>query len=629
MLMDYKTLSELIGIIYDTAFNIELWPRMVQMLSDGLTSVFTDTSDQEGRFQPLSLPLETSDLLFPTKESQGEIPKEQDPYGRPSPIRSPQITRAELLDLLHSHFIRAMAINRRIYEIQGEKNALLSLFDTLPLGMMIVDCDGYVLARNRRMDRILAEDMRITIDGKMLRIGSLADTGRLKQAIRTVGDSNLRQGETVHFSSLDSAGAMSAVVLPYEADTPIDCSDNHKAVVVITTAQMHIETSTEVLMSHYQLTDAEVKLVSSLVNGLSPNAIAENFGLSKHTVRNQLKSVYAKTGTHRQAELVKLLITGPALSATSCRREKNASPFKNLLATPVPPANSKSRLDQTMRLPDGRRLGYAEYGPKDGLPVMLMHASGSSRLERHPDSSIVEKAGVRLIVPDRPGGGLSDINPKQSLLDWAWDVSALADHLEIKKFSIIGNSLGGPFSLACARQLEKRIKRLVLVAGFGPVNNVKDLEGMYAPNRLMFFLARYEHILAETIMTFAIHKITMEAYQENQWRSLSTADKALIGDRTVKDRIKESHLENSRHSNYNTFMEVFLAACSWGFELSDINVPVELWQGEQDCIVPPHMARNMAAKLTNCRLRLIPDAGHYILFHCWKDILLSAINETF
>jgi len=62
------------------------------------------------------------------------------------------------------------------------------------------------------------------------------------------------------------------------------------------------------------------------------------------------------------------------------------------------PAAPSSRI----RLPDGRSLGYAEYGDRSGTPVFFFHGTPSSRL-LHPDDSVSASVGARVITVDRPG----------------------------------------------------------------------------------------------------------------------------------------------------------------------------------------------------------------------------------
>ncbi len=90
---------------------------------------------------------------------------------------------------------------------------------------------------------------------------------------------------------------------------------------------------------------------------------------------------------------------------------------------------------ETIRLPDGRRLAFAEYGAPAGKPVFFFQGTPSSRL-MHPDEGVTRDLGVWLIVADRPGFGLSDPQPGRTLLDWPADVIVLADALGIGRFGV-------------------------------------------------------------------------------------------------------------------------------------------------------------------------------------------------
>lgn len=117
---------------------------------------------------------------------------------------------------------------------------------------------------------------------------------------------------------------------------------------------------------------------------------------------------------------------------------------------------SRPDLARTMKLPDGRTLGYAEYGPKDAPALFLFHGLPGSRLAveelwpgpsaatttasatsegdtRDADGSDGGPGQVRVIAPDRPGMGLSDHQPGRRISDWAADVAALADALELSR----------------------------------------------------------------------------------------------------------------------------------------------------------------------------------------------------
>jgi pimeloyl-ACP methyl ester carboxylesterase len=74
------------------------------------------------------------------------------------------------------------------------------------------------------------------------------------------------------------------------------------------------------------------------------------------------------------------------------------------------------RLNQQIRLRDGRMLGFAEYGVPTGVPIVYFHGWPSSRLEPYAVREVCVQLGVRMIAADRPGFGLSDFQPGRTIL---------------------------------------------------------------------------------------------------------------------------------------------------------------------------------------------------------------------
>ncbi len=83
--------------------------------------------------------------------------------------------------------------------------------------------------------------------------------------------------------------------------------------------------------------------------------------------------------------------------------------------------------EQTLRLGDGRKLGYAQYGSPDGTPIFYFHGHPGSRLEARFARQAAAEAGHRVIALDRPGYGLSDFRPGRAITDWPDDVVEAAD----------------------------------------------------------------------------------------------------------------------------------------------------------------------------------------------------------
>lgn len=147
------------------------------------------------------------------------------------------------------------------------------------------------------------------------------------------------------------------------------------------------------------------------------------------------------------------------------------------------------RHDEIIKLPDGRRLAYAEYGDANGRAVFLFHGLPGSRLSWGLLPGDPIPAGLRIIAPDRPGYGRSDSKPHRTLLDWAEDVEQLADGLGIAEFAIVGVSGGGPGALACAWKIPNRVTSVGIVSSPAPTDAPGVFEGMSKTNRFFIKLA--------------------------------------------------------------------------------------------------------------------------------------------
>lgn len=99
------------------------------------------------------------------------------------------------------------------------------------------------------------------------------------------------------------------------------------------------------------------------------------------------------------------------------------------------------RLDNTtsatVTLPDGRELGYAQYGSQPGRAVLYIHGLPGSRIEATIWEELAVRMGVRMISVDRPGYGWSSPHPDRRLLDYANDMQHLAERLELEEYSVL------------------------------------------------------------------------------------------------------------------------------------------------------------------------------------------------
>ena len=112
-------------------------------------------------------------------------------------------------------------------------------------------------------------------------------------------------------------------------------------------------------------------------------------------------------------------------------------------------------------MPDGRTVGYADFGPADGTPVIWCHGGPGSRLEPTQVDTEAAAAGYRLIGVDRPGYGLSTPWPERTIAAWVPDGLAVLDALGVERCIAVGMSTGGAYSFALAAAAPERITGVI------------------------------------------------------------------------------------------------------------------------------------------------------------------------
>jgi DNA-binding CsgD family transcriptional regulator len=193
--------------------------------------------------------------------------------------------------------------------------SLESIFESLILGVILLSSKGHVTTMNPAAKRILAGNRGLFVDRFGLRAEQAAESKRLEQLIASAtAHLTIADGETggcVTISRKDSSPLQ--VVVSRLRGLDIDETHPIRAIVFICDTTSHTRPTRETLMAHFGLTPAEYRVAMLLADGHGPNEIAQMLGVSRNTLKSQLSSIFRKTDTSRQAQLVRLLLQ---LSAT-------------------------------------------------------------------------------------------------------------------------------------------------------------------------------------------------------------------------------------------------------------------------------------------------------------------------
>lgn len=279
--------------------------------------------------------------------------------------------------------------------------------------------------------------------------------------------------------------------------------------------------------------------------------------------------------------------------------------------------------DRILHLPDGRRLGYADYGDPAGTPLVAFHGTPGSRLMLAIADRPALALGVRLIAPDRPGFGLSDFQSGRTFADWPDDVRALVDALGIERFALAGISGGGPYAAACAWKMPERLTSIGIVSGVGPLVGPQATAELTRRHRIAFGLAARAPWLARRLMVAA--RFGWRRFPERIFARIVAwsppQDRAILTRPEVRACLIDGLIDAFRGGGAGVAHELVLLGRPWGFPLDEIGSVVRLWHGEADHLVPVAMGRSVAASIPTCHAVFVPDAGHYWVFNHVEELL--------
>jgi pimeloyl-ACP methyl ester carboxylesterase len=266
----------------------------------------------------------------------------------------------------------------------------------------------------------------------------------------------------------------------------------------------------------------------------------------------------------------------------------------------------------SLTLPDGRNLDYREFGAPDGYPIVNNHGGLVCGLDISPAHETAVDLGLRIISPDRPGVGWSSPLPGRVTADWADDVRALLEHLKVERCSGFGWSLGSEYALALGAA--GVVERIVVVGGVPPMGH-GELARLNRTDRALAALSLERPGVARTV--FAGMRAVAPLVHSAARHLSSSEDQSVLSEcgdfpTWVRQALRQP----------DGMVEEYRAMCRpWGFEPADVTCDVEVWQGALDEYVTADLGRDLAQELPHARYHEVPDAGHFLAYRRWHQVL--------
>lgn len=264
----------------------------------------------------------------------------------------------------------------------------------------------------------------------------------------------------------------------------------------------------------------------------------------------------------------------------------------------------------SIMLRDGRALFYRDYGDAAGKPVIALHGMPGAGLKFACSGAAAERAGLRLICPDRWGYGGSSAPAARSLAAYAADAAELADALGIGSFAVLGVSGGGPFAVATAIELGVRVSRLALVCPVGLVA-AADGEPISPFHRLSFrVLPRMPGALRLTFEAYRAVVRTCPGLAVRVAAARACADdRRILRDVRVRTGLADTFRDGMRGGVAGCVIDMALFARPWGLDLARSG-RARVWMGTKDGNVPARAAISLARAI-DAELTEMKDRGHF------------------
>ncbi len=240
----------------------------------------------------LYIPLPTGDMLaFGLERSSDKGPMEP--------------RHLEALDRLRPHIVRATTISTQIGLEKARAGA--DMLETLGLPAAVLGAQGQLLACNRQMEGLIPDVIR---DGSVrVQIADRKADALLETALLALARGN-GHGTAQSFPITDKERRTSGVahLLPARG-AALDLFSRIHSVLVVMPLSVPNAPPARMLQAMFDFTPSEARIAVALAEGRSIDAIGEDFGVARETVRSHLRSIFAKSGVSKQSALVRLLLS--------------------------------------------------------------------------------------------------------------------------------------------------------------------------------------------------------------------------------------------------------------------------------------------------------------------------------
>lgn len=294
---------------------------------------------------------------------------------------------------------------------------------------------------------------------------------------------------------------------------------------------------------------------------------------------------------------------------------------------------SHTEIRSTLTLAGGRRLDLRRRGPQGGGVLVYIHGTPSSGAAPVAIADAAHARGLEVVSWSRPGYSTSTRQPGRSIASFADDAREVLDQLGIERFHALGWSGGGPHVLSLAALLPDRVLSATSLAGVAPyaetLGDLDFLAGMGADNIGEFGAAiQGEESLREFLAPLVptLREVTPAGIIDSLASLLPEVDRAFCTDEHGGELAQAFH-EALEVSEDGWVDDDLAFVRPWGFDLASIQVPVHVWQGSADLMVPFAHGQWLASAVPGAVVHLLDGEGHLSIGVGQAEAIVAAMAD--
>ena len=206
------------------------------------------------------------------------------------------------------------------------------------------------------------------------------------------------------------------------------------------------------------------------------------------------------------------------------------------------------------------------------------------------------------------------------------DIEFLSDALGLDKFSTLGISGGGGYTIACAALIPERLHTAVIVSGAWQADAIKHFP---RATRFAWMLARkFPWINLFTLeLEQRSFKKSPEKLSEKFKKQFSSVDYEVLKSPAKLEILRQISIESMSQGLKGTAYDVQLYLQNWDFSLDEIQIPLRFFHGEQDMTIPISVAKQVAISLPTAQLATYPKEGHFSLIVNQFETIADALVD--